>query len=59
MTSVAAVLKLSPGEKDAVACKAVTLIELSRFEEAVEHIDQHAAGFKELSFEKVGTMKAP
>ena len=58
MTSVAAVLKLSPGQKDAVACKAVTLIELSRFEEAVEHIDEHAADFKELSFEKVGTRQA-
>ncbi|CAL5219381.1 g1203 [Coccomyxa viridis] len=46
------ILKLSPGTKDAVACKAVILIELSRFEEAVEHIDGHAADFKELSFEK-------
>ena len=55
MTFVAAVLKLSPGTKDAVACKAVILIELSRFEEAVEHIDGHAADFKELSFEKVCT----
>lgn len=59
MTCVAAVLKLSPGEKDAVACKAVILIELSRFEEAVEHIDEHAANFKELSFEKVGAMTTP
>lgn len=54
--SAAAVLKVDPGGKDAVACKAVILIELSRFEEAVEHIDGHAVDFIELSFEKVGSM---
>ena len=48
-----AVLKLSPGDKDGVACKAVILIELSRFEEAIEHIDGHLSQFRELSFEKV------
>lgn len=53
LCAAVAVLKASPGEKDAVACKAVILIELSRFEEAVEHMDKHAANFKELSFEKV------
>ena len=51
--SRAAVLKVSPGEKDAVVCKAVILIELSRFEEAIEHIEEHAANFKDFSFEKV------
>ena len=48
-----AVLKLSPGDRDGVACKAVILIELSRFEEAIEHIDGHLSQFRELSFEKV------
>ena len=48
-----AVLKLSPGDKDGVACKAVVLIELARFEEAIEHIDGHLSQFRELSFEKV------
>ena len=42
-----------PGNKDGVACKAVILIELSRFEEALEHVDGHLSQFRELSFEKV------
>lgn len=48
-----AVLKLRPNEKEALACKAIILIELSRFEEATQHIDKHASSYKELSFEKV------
>ena len=47
-----AVLAISPGDKDAIKCKVVALIELSRFDEAVEAIDSNnAAG--DLAFEKV------
>ncbi len=49
---VDAVLAISPGDKDAVQSKVVALIELSRFEEAVDAIDSsNAAG--DFDFEKV------
>lgn len=53
MYLVDAVLKISPGDKDAVHSKVIALIELSRFEEAVAVIDSTKFA-AELAFEKVG-----
>lgn len=47
-----AVLKLSPGDKDAVRSKVVALIELSRFDKAVEVINSSILA-NDLAFEKV------
>jgi len=47
-----AVLKLTPGDKDAVRSKVVALIELSRFDEAVEFINSSNVA-DDLAFEKV------
>lgn len=46
-------MKISPGDKDAVHSKVIALIELSRFEEAVDVVDSNKFA-AELSFEKVG-----
>ena len=47
-----AVLKISPGDKDAIHLKVIALIELSRFEEAVDVVDSNNFA-ADLAFEKV------
>ena len=45
-------LKISPGDKDALHCKVVALVELSRFDDAIDVISSNDSD-EDLAFEKV------